>query len=239
VSALSDDVFSVDGGRAGWRAAARAAIAVCRRDLALSWGAAAAPLGFFIGVAALVPLAVGANRELLAEIGPPLLWLAAALAALLVLERLFQADLEDGSLDQMLLSPAPLELLTMAKGAALWLGVGAPLALAGAPAALALQTPTHAVPAIVLGLLIGWIAFIGVGLVGAAAAAGVRRAGVLIALLVLPFFAPPILFGSAAAAQAATGAPFGSAFVLLCGSALFAVALGPIAAAAALRLQAE
>jgi heme exporter protein B len=217
----------------------RAAAALCRRDMALARGASLAPLGFFLGVATLVPLAVGPDRALLAKIGPPLLWVAAALAALLVLERLFQADLEDGSLDQMLLSPAPLELLSLAKAAALWVAVGAPLALASAPAALALQTPAHAVPAIVLQLMIGWAAFIAAGLVGAAAAAGVKRAGVLIALLVLPFFAPPILFGAAAAEDAANGELFGSAFVLLSGTALFAVALGPIAAAAALRLQAE
>jgi heme exporter protein B len=227
------------GSHAGWKPAIQAAASLFRRDFALARGAAAAPLGFFLGATALVPLAVGADRALLREIGPPLLWIVAGLAALLVLERLFQADLEDGSLDQMLLSPAPLELLAAAKAAALFVTVGAPLALAAAPAALALQTPMHAVPAIVLALLVGWAAFICAGLVGAAAAASVRRAGVLIALLVLPFFAPPILFGAAAAEQAVRGAPFGSAFLLLGGAALFAIALGPIAAAAALRLQAE
>lgn len=212
--------------------------ATFRRDLALMWGGgggALAPLGFFLGATMLVPLAMGPERNLLAAAGPPLVWIAAALAVLATLERLFQADLEDGSLDHMLLSPAPLELIVLAKGAALWVAVGLPLALASAPAAIALQAPPELVPAIVLSLLLGMAAFIGIGLVGAAITAGVKRGGVLIALIVLPFFAPPIIFGSAVAG----GEHVGAALSVLAGFALAALALGPIAAAAALRLQAE
>ncbi len=212
--------------------------ATFRRDLALMWGGgggALAPLGFFLGATMLVPLAMGPERNLLAAAGPPLVWIAAALAVLATLERLFQADLEDGSLDHMLLSPAPLELIVLAKGAALWVAVGLPLALASAPAAIALQAPPELVPAIVLSLLLGMAAFIGVGLVGAAITAGVKRGGVLIALIVLPFFAPPIIFGAAVAG----GEHVGAALSVLAGFALAALALGPIAAAAALRLQAE
>lgn len=211
--------------------------ATFRRDLALMWvdgGGALAPLGYFLGATVLTPLAMGPDRALLAAAGPPLVWIAAALAVLATLERLFQADLEDGSLDQMLLAPAPLELLVLGKGAALWCAVGLPLALAGAPAAIALQAPPDLVPAIVASLALGMAAFIGVGLVAAAVTAGVRRGGVLIALIVLPFFAPPIIFGAAVAGGEGAGA-----FALLAGCALAAVALGPIAAAAALRLQAE
>jgi heme exporter protein B len=165
---------------------------------------------------------------------------ASALAAFMVLERLFQADLEEGGLDQMLLSPAPLEALVAAKALALWVAVGLPLALAGWPAAIALQVPPAAAPLVSLTLAIGMAAFIGAGLIGAAAAAGVKRAGVLIALVAAPFFAPPVLFGAAAAEAAARGLGLDTpAFRLLCGSALIALALGPIAAAAALRLQAE
>jgi len=214
--------------------------AVFRRDLALAWaagGGVAAPLGFFVGATALVPLTVGPDPETLAQIGPPLLWLTAALSALMVLERLFQADLEDGSLDQLLLSPAPLELIVAAKGAALWVAIGAPLALAAMPMALAMQTPPHAVAAVAIGLLIGLAAFIGAGLLGAALAAGVRRGGVLIAILVLPFFAPPVIFGAGAAALAAREGLFTAPFWYLCATALIAVALGPIGAAAALRQQ--
>jgi heme exporter protein B len=216
----------------------RAFAASFARDFALLWaggGGALAPLGYFLGATLLVPLAMGPERTLLAAAGPPLVWIAAALAVLATLERLFQADLEDGALDQLLLSPAPLEAIIFAKGAALWLAVGLPLALAGAPAALALQAPLERVPLIVASLALGSIAFIGAGLVGAAVTAGVKRAGVLIALIVLPFFAPPIIFGSAVA----SGEDVAAAFLVLGGCALAAGALGPIAAAAALRLQAE
>ena len=225
--------------------------AVFRRDVALAWsagGGALAPLGFFLGATALAPLALGTvqnetadraqmqlGRALLETVGPPFVWIAAALAILMTLERVFQADLEDGSLDQLFLAPAPLELIVLAKGAALWLAVGLPLALAGAPTAIALQAPLETIPAIVASLALGMAAFIGVGLVGAAVTAGVKRGGVLIALIVLPFFAPPMIFGAAVAA----GGGFGAAFLLLSGCALAAVALSPIAAAAALRLQAE
>jgi heme exporter protein B len=212
--------------------------ATFRRDLALMWGAGGgvlAPLGFFLGATTLVPLAMGAERSLLASAGPPLVWIAAALAVLATLERLFQADLEDGSLDQMLLSRAPLELIVLGKGAALWCAVGLPLALAAAPAAIALQAPVERVGAIAASMGLGMAAFIGAGLVGAAVTAGVKRGGVLIALIVLPFFAPPVIFGSAAAAGEDTGA----ALLILTGCALGYGALGPIAAAAALRLQAE
>lgn len=212
--------------------------ATFRRDFALMWGGgggALAPLGFFLGATMLVPLAMGPERTLLQNAGPPLVWIAAALAMLATLERLFQADLEDGSLDQMLLAPAPLELIVLSKGLALWCAVGVPLALASAPAAIALQAPPALVPAIVASLALGMAAFIGAGLVGAAVTAGVKRGGVLIALIVLPFFAPPIIFGSAVA----SGEDVASAMLVLAGCALGAVALGPIAAAAALRVQAE
>lgn len=208
-----------------------------RRDFALMWsagGGALAPVGFFLGAATLVPLAMGNDPTMLAKSGPPLMWIAAALAVLATLERLFQADLEDGSLDQMLLSPAPLEALVFAKGAALWCAVGLPLALASIPTAIALQAPLALVPAIAASTAVGMAAFTGVGLVGAAITAGVKRAGVLIALIVLPFFAPPIIFGAMVA-----HAGFGGEFAILAGISLAYVALGPIAAAAALRLQAE
>lgn len=211
--------------------------ATFRRELALMWsgGGALAPVGYFLGATMLVPLAMGPDRSLLESAGPPLVWIAAALAVLAMLERLFQADLEDGSLDQMLLSRAPLELIVFAKGAALWCAIGVPLALAGAPAAIALQAPPERAPLIVLSLALGMAAFIGAGLVGAALTASVKRGGVLIALIVLPFFAPPIIFGAAVA----LGQDVGAALSILAGCALGAMALGPVAAAAALRLQAE
>ncbi|MFZ4120323.1 MAG: heme exporter protein CcmB [Caulobacterales bacterium] len=214
-----------------------------RRDLVLAWasgGGAAAPIGFFIGTVVLLPLAVGPERLLISAVGPPLLWVAGALAVLMTLERLFQADLEDGGLDQMLLASAPLELLVAAKGLALWVAIGVPMAIASVPLALTLQTPPTAAPIVAIGLGVGMAGFIGAGLVGAALTAGVRRGGVLIAILVLPLFSPPIIFGAAAAAAAANGEGLlTSPFQLLSATALFYSVLGPIAAAAALRLQAD
>jgi heme exporter protein B len=198
-------------------------------------GGALSPLGYFMGATMHVPLANGPDRAQLEAAGAPLVWVASALAVLAMLERLFQADLEDGSLDQMLLSPEPLETIVVAKGAALWCVIGLPLALAGAPAAIALQAPIERVPWIVASLGLGMAGFIGVGLVGAALTASVKRAGVLIALIVLPLFAPPIIFGASVAA----GHDVAAAMTILAGYALGAVAVGPIAAAAALRLQAE
>ncbi|MCA8887062.1 MAG: heme exporter protein CcmB [Hyphomonadaceae bacterium] len=208
-----------------------------RRELALLWagGGALAPIGYFLGATLLVPLAMGPERTLLQAAGPPLVWIAAALSVMGMLERLFQADLEDGSLDQMLLSATPLELIVFAKGAALWVAVGLPLALTGAPIAIALQAPVERVPSIVASLALGTAGFVGVGLIGAALTASVKRGGVLLALIVLPLFAPPIIFG----ASVASGEDVAAAFAILGGCALGGLALGPIAAAAALRLQAE
>jgi heme exporter protein B len=212
--------------------------AAFRRDFALMWsagGGAIAPLGFFLGAASLVPLAMGPAQDRLAAAGPPLLWIAAALAVLATIERLFQGDLEDGSLDQMLLSPAPLELIVLAKGAALWCAIGAPIALAAAPVAIALQAPPSLILAIVASVALGMGAFVGAGLVAAALTASVKRASVLIALIVTPFFAPPIIFGAAIAG----GGGFGAPFLLLSGCSLAYVAIGTAAAAQALRWQGE
>lgn len=212
-------------------------VATFRRELAMMWagGGALTPLGYFFGATMLVPLAMGPDRALLEAAGPPLVWIAAALSVLAMLERLFQADLEDGSLDQMLLSPAPLEFIVFAKGMALWVAIGVPLALAGAPVAIALQAPVERVPLIVASLALGTAAFVSVGLIGAALTASVKRGGVVLALIVLPLFAPPIIFG----ASVASGEDISAAFAILSGCALGGLALGPIAAAAALRLQAE
>lgn len=215
--------------------------AVFLRDLRLAIaGGAASPLGFFIGATVLVPLAIGADQKMLANIGPSLLWVTAALAALMTLERLIQADLEDGALDQLLVARAPFELLVAAKGAAAWTAIGAPIALIAAPLAVTMQAPLLSLLWIVIDVAVGMVAFFAIGLLAAALSAGVRRGGVLIALLVLPFYAPPIIFGAAATKAAAAGEGLLTApFLMLCGCAVAALALGPIGGAAAARLQAE
>lgn len=215
-----------------------ASLAILRRELALAWaggGGAATPVGFLVGAAAFTPLAVGSERELLARVGPPLLVVFLALAALMTFERLFQPDLEDSSIDQWALSPWPMELFTALKGLAALLAIGAPLLAAAAPLAIALQAPVAAIPVLLSALALALAAFFGVGLFGGALAAGVRRSGLLIAVIVIPFFAPPLIFAAGAVTEAMRGGAVEAPLTLLAGCALFAQALGPIGAAAVLR----
>lgn len=215
-----------------------ASLAMLRREAALAWaggGGAATPVGFLVGACAFTPLAVGSERELLARVGPPLLIVFLALAALMTFERLFQPDLEDGSLDQWAMSPWPMELFTALKGAAALGAIGAPLALAAAPLALTLQAPPHTLGLVIGAVVLALCAFFGVGLFGGALAAGVRRSGLLIAVIVLPFLAPPLIFAAGAVSEAVRGGAPEPPLLLLAGSAAFALALGPIGAAAVLR----
>jgi heme exporter protein B len=217
----------------------RVMAAVFHRDLALAWragGGAAMPVAFLLGSSTLLPLAIGSDQALLARVGAPVVWLAMALSMLTVLERLFQADLEDGTIDLFAGSPAPMTLLTAAKGAALWVANGLPLALAGGVAAIALQTPPAAVPALMASLAVGAGAFVGLGLIGAALAAGTQRGGLLIALIVLPLYAPTIIFGAAVADRAVSGEAFAGPFAFLAATTLAAITLGPPFAAAALKV---
>lgn len=212
--------------------------AILRREIAMAWdggGGAATPLGFLLGAAAFTPLAVGSDVELLARIGPPLLVVFCALAALMTFERLFQPDLEDSSLDQWALSPWPMELFAALKGWAALAAIGLPLVLAAAPLAIALQAPPERLPAILAAIALALAAFFGIGVFGASLAAGVRRGGLLIAVIVVPFFAPPLIFASGAVLEAIRGGPLQGALTLLAACALFAQALGPIGAALVLR----
>lgn len=211
-----------------------------RREIALAWaGGVATPLGFFLGATVLVPLAVGAERAVLARIGPPLLLVFAALAAIMTFERLLQADLEDGSIDQWAMSPWPLEGFAAIKGLAACIAIGGPITLAGLPLALAVQTPPASIPVSVLAIGLALAAFYGFGLLGAALTAGVRRGGLLLALLVMPFMAPPLVFAAAAINYAITGEDPGAPLNLLVACGLLAWVLGPFGAAAALRAQLE
>lgn len=215
-----------------------AALALLRRDLllALRQGSdVALALGFFALVTVLFPLALGPEASLLRPLAPGLLWLAAALAALLALDRLFQADFEDGSLDALLLSPLPAPVLVAVKVLAHWLATGLPLILLAVPLAPMLHLPPEALPALLLSLLLGTPLLSLLGAVGAALVLGARRSGALVALLVLPLYIPVLIFGSAATAAAAAGLPATAPLLWL--GALLALGLGlaPLAAAAALR----
>jgi heme exporter protein B len=195
---------------------------------------------FFLVVVTLVPFALGPDLALLKRIGPAILWLAALLASLLALDRLFAVDHEDGSLDLLLMSRAPLELVVAVKGIAHWLTTGLPLIIAAPLTGLLLNLDALAEGALVLTFLVGTPALTFIGLIGAAIAVALRRGGLLLAVLVLPLTVPVLIFGVAAANAALSGpAAFGTPFTILCALSLASLVVGPFAAAAALRQEIE
>jgi heme exporter protein B len=195
---------------------------------------------FFLVVVTLVPFAIGPDLTLLKRIGPAILWLAALLAGLLALDRMFAADHDDGSLDLLLMSRAPLELVVAAKGLAHWLTTGLPLILATPFIGLLLNLDATADAALMLTLLVGTPALTFTGLIGAAIAVVLRRGGLMLAVLVLPLTVPVLIFG-VSAANAVVGGPvsFGAPFTILCALTLISLVVGPFAAAAALRQEME
>src|SRR5215831_14516177 len=191
---------------------------------------------FFVVVVTLTPFAIGPDLALLKRIGPAILWLAALLASLLALDRLFASDHEDGSLDLILTGRAPLELVVAAKGVAHWLTTGLPLVIAAPLLGLFLNLDAPAEAGLSLTLLVGTPALTFIGLIGAAIAVALRRGGLLLAVLVLPLTVPVLIFGVAAANAAFAGsAPFGTPFTILCALTMASLVIGPFAAAAALR----
>lgn len=192
--------------------------------------------GFFLIAVSLFPVAVGPDPVTLARIAPGVLWVAALFAFLLSLDRLFQADYEDGSLDLLLLSAEPLELIVLAKCLAQWLMTGAPLILVAPVLALALNLDVGVYGVLSLALLIGTPALTLIGAVGAALTISVRRGGVLLSLLILPLYLPVLIFGVAAIEAAVLGTSARGHLMLLGSLSLFALVLGPWASAAALRL---
>ena len=216
----------------------KALMILWRRELALAWGGGGGPLlacGFFLTLTALVPLTVGGSAEALTPLSGGVAWLALALASTLSLERLFERDFEDGALDLIALGPAPLELVVIAKAKAQWLAVGVPLALTAPVAAIALGMPVALAPLTALTALIGSLGFALTGALGAALALGSKRGGLLIAVVVLPLYIPPVVFGSGALTRAADGSDPWPAVALLAAYVLFAAAITPFAGAAAIR----
>lgn len=208
------------------------------RELALAWGRGGGVLlaaAFYACVAALLPLAVGSEPERLAAMAPGSAWLALALASLLSLERLFERDFEDGALDLLALGPLPLEAVCAVKALAQWVAVGLPLALCAPVAFVALGGPAHLAGLALACAAVGGLGFAFTGALGAALAIGARRGGLLIAVVVLPLFAPPVAFGAGTLSAAVQGLGWPGGLLLLSAWALFAVALSPLAAAAAVR----
>ena len=212
--------------------------ALLLRDMRLATragGSAALALAFFAAVATLVPLGVGADLVLLARVAAGVLWVAAVLAALLSLDRLFQADFEDGSLDLIALSPLPLEAVAAAKIAAHWLTTGLPLTLLSPLLGLMFGLPPGAIAVLALSLLIGTPSVSALGAIGAALTLSIRRGGLILPLLVLPLLAPAVIFG-AGAVQAVLDHLSSGALLLLAAFSVAATLLSPFAAAASVRL---
>lgn len=197
-------------------------------------------VAFFLIVVTVIPFAVGPDLNLLARIGPAVLWVGALLANLLALDRLFQADQEDGSLDLLFMSPVPLELAVVAKGAAYWVTTGLPLALAAPLFGMMLNMPGEALGAVCLTLAAGTPALTFTGIIGAALTVALRRGGLLLAILVVPLMIPVLIFGVLATQGAIIAtSPFMQPFLILVALSLGSAALAPVAAAAALRFGLE
>ena len=213
-------------------------LALLSRELRLSLRHGADSLGavlFFFLAGALFPLAIGPAPDTLGRLAPGVVWVCALLATLLPLDRLFGADLDDGSLDQLLLTGMPAGGVALAKACAHWAVTGLPLLLAAGPLAIMLRMPPDGVPALLAGLLPGTLALSLLGTTGAAIVLGARRGGVLLPLLVLPLATPVLIFGAAAADAAATGMSARPHLLLLCAVLAVAAPLCPLAAGAALR----
>jgi heme exporter protein B len=219
-----------------------AARLVLLRDLKLAFrkrGQLIQPLAFFAIVTTLFPLAVSPELSRLREVAPGVLWVAALLASLLALESLFRDDAYDGTLEQYALSGQPLTWLVFAKTATHWLLTGAPLALLAPLAALTLGAPAASLGGIVICVAVGTVALSLIGSVGAALTLGIRRSGVLLALLTLPLSLPVLIFGSRATELAIRGESYLAPLELLGALAVLGVTLAPLAAAAGVRISLE
>ncbi|KTB78390.1 heme transporter [Pseudomonas syringae pv. syringae PD2766] len=196
------------------------------------------PLVFFALVIALFPLAIGPDAQLLQTLSPGLVWVAALLAVLLSLDGLFRSDFEDGSLEQWVLSPHPLALLVLSKVLAHWVFSGLALVLLSPVLALMLGLPVSCLPVLMLSLLLGTPVLSLMGAVGAALTVGLKRGGLLLALLILPLYIPVLILGSAALQAALQGMP-ATGYLLWLGSlTVLAITLTPFAIAAGLKISA-
>ena len=213
-------------------------IALLARDLKLSvraGGGALIGVLFFMTVVAVIPFGVGPDLNLLSRIGPAILWLGALLATLIGLDRLFQADEEDGSLDLIRSAPLPLELAVFAKALAHWLTTGLPLTLAAPLLGLLVALPAQGVLPLTASLALGTPALSFIGAAAAALTASLRRGGLILPVLVAPLCVPVLIFGVSASDAARGPMPLQSPLLILAALSLMAAVVGCIAAAAALR----
>ncbi|MCF7967192.1 MAG: heme exporter protein CcmB [Methylobacter tundripaludum] len=217
----------------------RAFFAVIRRDLVLALrrrSEIANPLLFFILVITLFPLGIGAQPHLLQAIAPGIIWVSALLAAMLSLDSLFRSDFDDGSLEQMLLSPHPTSVLVLAKIVAHWLVTGLPLLIVAPLLAVFLGMPNHSLGILLLTLLLGTPVLSLIGAIGVALTVGLRRGGMILSLLVLPLYVPVLIFAGNAVQMASGGLPVDAQINILISILLMALVLAPMPTAAALKM---
>jgi heme exporter protein B len=196
-------------------------------------------LFFFVIVVTLFPLGIGPDTQLLRSIAPGVVWVAALLASMLSLGRLFANDYQDGTLEQLLLTPQPLFLIVLAKISALWLVTGIPLTVISPILGVQFGLPPDSLLILFLSLFLGTPVLALIGSIGAALTLGLRGSGVLIALLVLPLYIPVLIFGSGAVAASLSGINFQANLFLLAALLVLALFLSPLATAAALRISME
>ncbi len=213
--------------------------ALVLRDLRLAiraGGGFGLGLAFFLIVVVLVPFGVGPEAEVLRRIAPGILWVAALLAALLSLDRIFALDLEDGSLPLIATAPLPLEGVALAKALAHWLTTGLPLTLAAPVLGFLLNLAPGAYAWLFMTLALGTPALSVIGTFGAALTVGLRRGGLLLSLIVLPLYVPTLIFGAEAVRRGGEGLPALTPVLMLAGITAGALALIPFATAAVLRV---
>lgn len=216
----------------------KASMALIKRDLGLSLARGAGPmlaLGFYITLMAMIPLSLGPDSLILSRIAPGLTWLCLALANLLSLERLFERDYEDGIFDLLRLGPLPLELIGFLKVISQWIGSGLFLSLTTPLVMIILGAPLYLAGWGLLAAILGSLSFAFIGAIGASLSLGSRKGGVLTALLVLPLYAPPVIFGSGLMQAVLTHSSAIQAIMLLSAYCLLAIAIAPLAIGAALR----
>jgi heme exporter protein B len=215
-----------------------ALLALIQRDLKLAYrhrGALAYPLLFFVIVTSLFPLAVGPSPEVLRTIGPGVIWVSSLLATLLGLETLFRSDYEDGSLEQIILSPHSIPALLFAKVVTHWLLAGLPLLILSPLLAFMMHIDVSTLKTLCLSLLLGTPTLSLIGAVGAALTVSLQRGGLLLTLLVLPLYVPVLIFGANAVHSAANGLAVLGQLYMLGAMLALSIVLVPIAIAAALR----
>ena len=217
-------------------------LTILKRDLLLAFrrrSDVATTVFFFLMVASLFPLGIGPEAAVLSNIAPGVLWVAALLAGMISLTRMFAADFTDGSLEQLLLAPQPLAVLVSAKILAHWLVCGLPVVLLAPLIGLQYTLPSETLWVLVWSLLLGTPSLSLIGAIGAALTLGVRGSGLLVALLVLPLYIPVLIFGAGAVAASQHGMSAQAHLSLLAACSLLSLVLAPLATAAALRISVE